>query len=134
MSEQSFDLNELIPTQNAVTMPLRHPVTGQQIESEHGPMSLEVVGTDSDVFRNRQRTLRNKRLKRNNRQKITADEIEADAIATIVSCTVGFNNIVLDGELIEYNEANAFKLYERLRWVFEQADEFIGERVNFMTA
>lgn len=91
----------------------------------------------------------------------TAEQIEAEALQLLVACSVGWDSetyakneageivkdadgnrqvvekhdyIVLGGENLAFNHANAMKVYSKLLWFREQVDNGIGDLENFIPA
>lgn len=124
------DLSIRDTAEAGVELELNHPTTAEPLG-----WFLTLRGTDSDAFRDqmiantraaRARLIAEKRAER------TAKEIEADGIALMVACTVGWRGITVNGGgALEYSSANAERLY-RETWIRQQADAFIGERANFL--
>jgi len=114
-------------------MTLLHPVSRQPLRDGEGrEVTLILAGQDSEAFRKAQRAATNKRLSAKGRTKLTAEELEAEAIELLARCTLGWTGIAFDGRPLDHSAANAVRLYERLPWVREQADEFIADRANYL--
>ncbi len=131
-----MDLSELEPKTGA-TIPLRHPVTNEPLEDSTGPLTIDIVGIDSPQFQARQRQIANKRLATagNRKSKLTAEDLEEEAIGTLAACITGWSaNVALDGKPLEYSRSNAKLLLTRLIWVREQVDAAIADRANFLKA
>lgn len=130
-----FDLSSLdTSTSAAGEMTLFHPVEETPLKGSDGkPITLQLLGIDSTEHQRAQRTITNRRLARPNRAKLTAEQLQAEMIEVLVACTVGWSdNFQLDGQAFGYSTENARTLYERFPWAREQADEFIGDRANFL--
>lgn len=135
-----MDLSTLEPTTDSVSVPLRHPTTNEKLfwEDEPGqpdkskPVTVNIVGMDSEAFRTRHRAIINKRLNAGKKAKITAEEIESESIDTIAVCITGWQHVGLDKKPLEYSRANAKVLLTRLPWLREQLDEAIADRANFL--
>lgn len=100
------------------------------------PVTITLLGMDSDKFTERKNATINKRIQQGARLKITAQSAQDDGNRTLAACTVAWDGIVLDGETLECTFDNAVKLYsdKRFPWLREQVDEFIAERENFLKA
>lgn len=128
-----MDLSTLEPTPDSVPVPLRHPTTSERLLSDTGaPITISIVGMDSEQFRTRHRAIINRRLNAGKKAKITAEEIEAESIDTIAACITGWQHVELDGKALEFSKANAKTLLTRLPWLREQLDEAIADRANFL--
>lgn len=115
------------------TMELLHPATKTPLRQENGePITITVAGMDSDVFRKAQRGATNRRLAQRGKVKLNAEELEAESIETLAACTLGWSGIVVAGQPLPFDRANAVKLYTTLPWVREQLDEFVADRANYL--
>lgn len=131
-----FDLAQFDVTaaaNNGATLQLRHPATGKKLEDAEGaPITITLAGSDSDAYRKAQRQITNRRLaetKKRGGLKLTSEELEEEALDILVACTLAWSsNLVIDGEV----PSNARKIYQRLPWAKEQADEFIADRAAFL--
>lgn len=111
-----------------------HPVT-----QEKTGVVFTVVGKDSDVYRAKIKAMANENMTREallaRRGKTdipNIDKLEARNIDALIAATVGWANVELDGEALEFNAANARKVYTRILPVREQVLEAINELENFM--
>jgi hypothetical protein len=134
-----MDLSQFDTTQTAeegAVMTVTHPATGVPLEQDDGtPVTITLAGTDSERFRRAERQALNRRLQGPRRnQNVTAEELEANGINGLVACTLAWSGIVLDGESLACTPDNARLVYKRLPWLREQANEFTGQRANFLRA
>lgn len=128
-----MDLSTLEPTTDSVPVQLRHPTTNERLTTDTGQaITVSIVGMDSEQFRTRHRAIINKRLNAGKKAKVTAEEIEAEAIETIAACITGWQHIELDGKAMEFSKGAAKTLLTRLPWLREQLDEAIADRANFL--
>lgn len=117
-------------------MDVENPVTGEKLKTADGaPVTITLLGLDSDRLKKRQNELTNDVLKKGFRPKrVTAEKGEDDRLTTLALATVGWENIDLGGEKLDFSQDNARKLYRRLPWLAEQVDAFVGDRANFLKA
>lgn len=116
-----------------VAMEVKHPTTGDVLKDGEEPVTITLVGADSQQYRDVQRSFQNARL-RDARKPVTAEQLETQATATLAACTLGWSGIELDGQKLDCTVPNAKRLYARLPWLREQVDAFISERANFLPA
>lgn len=118
-------------------MEVIHPGTGDVIrDPETGEaMTLTLLGVDSTAYQQAFRKNMNRRLnaKAKGQDKMTAEQLESEAIERLVLCTKGWTHVGLDGEVLDCTEANARLVYTRFPWLRMQADEFIADRANFLS-
>jgi hypothetical protein len=136
-----MDLSNLDTSKHAeagVFMPLRSPADGTTIKDEDtgNACGIVLLGKDSKEFQAFANNVTNRRLREQGKSgkiKMTAEEIEEDAVELLVRCTKQLVHIKVDGKELE-GTAGARTLYTRpgLRWVREQVDEFVGDREQFL--
>lgn len=114
-------------------MTILHPATREPIESDDGQQAgIRLVGQDSEEFRKASRKNTDRRLRsRQKGTKITAEELEQDAIDLLVACTKEWRGIYRNGTPLPYSLENARMLYSTVPFIREQVDEFAGDRANF---
>lgn len=113
-------------------MEVTHPVTLEPMQHDGSPVTITVLGQDSDHFRKEiQRRAKNQLMKR---QKITDTQLVDDAIDTLASITVGWQGICENGTLLEFNTENVRYVYHKYTWLRQQVDEFSSDRANFFKA
>lgn len=105
-------------------------------EASGEPWTIELLGSDAEDYVKVQKRFSDKRL-RGGIQKVAnaplnSDELEAEGIELLVTATKGWENLILDGKPLEYNNANARKLYTDFPFVREQVQEFINDRTNYL--
>ena len=113
----------------------KHPKTGVPLDCY-----LILRGQDSRTYkaslmeRRRARLARSAKLQASGQpQEIDLDNLEAEALESLVSMTLGFGGWSKgDDAELPYSAANARLLYESLDWLREQAQIFIGDRANFL--
>lgn len=97
------------------------------------PVTLTLLGVDSDAYRKATRKNMNKRFARRNPGKITAEELEVESLEVLAACTAAWSGIISrDGKDVPCNPANAKALYEAAPELRDQVDRFINDRANFL--
>jgi len=135
-----FDIYDFETTDTA-DMPVRNPKTGKQMMLPGGkdPVTITLAGRDSEIYRRVSRDLVNKRVEAA-RAAGAADvqqsdeDLENEALDLLSALTVNWNGITANKEPYPFSNENARKLYERLPWLREEVDRFVGNRANFMKA
>ncbi|MFO0271362.1 MAG: hypothetical protein ACK53W_12610 [Gemmatimonadota bacterium] len=125
-------LDTVAAADEGAIMDVLHPITQERlVDPETGEaVSLRLAGIDSERYRAHVRRSTNRRIQ-NRSRKVTAEDIEAEALDLLVAVTLGWTGIDLDGKPLPYSAANAKTLYTRCPWMREQADVFVGDRANF---
>ena len=103
---------------------------------------ITVTGKDGDAFReavqenldayNRRAQLARQRGKPLPSQ--SQAEQEEEGIDLLVVCTLGWQNMVVDGKELEFNVPNAKAVYRRFPWIRKQVDDAIGDIEGFLKA
>ncbi|MFV1943912.1 hypothetical protein VPH49_24240 [Pseudomonas luteola] len=125
-------LNTRIAAEKGEDLHLRHPTTGEKLYTEDGqPITIRMAGTDSSIYRN---AIKDMVRQRKGVKTTTPEQGEAFALDLLTSITLDWKNIVLsdDGEPLQFSPENARNLYAEYTWIREQADEFAGDRANFL--
>lgn len=112
-------------------MPVHGP-DGQPVTNEGAPVTLTLLGDDSDVLTKFDRITTNQHLRGG--QTITAELAEAKQIGRLARACVGWSGVILDGQPLPHSEENAKLLFKRFRWLRQQAALFISDRANFLKA
>lgn len=148
-----MDLMNLSTTEasnNGAWCHIRHPVSGaplyavdeterdgvQLTEEERGPIRVRVFGSDSAVYRKASHKVQNRRIetatKSRGKQVITAEDAAQDQTNLALACIQEWQNVQFQGEALEFNRANALKLFAQCPWMLEQLQEFIDDRGQFV--
>jgi len=117
------------------TLELRGPDDAPLFNDDGTPMTLTLLGSDSDVAVKIRNANQNRRLAQGARMKLTAESLEADAAGYLAKLTIGWN-ITMGGEKPPFSHDAAAALYRnpKLAFIREQADAAIADRANFMKA
>lgn len=132
-----MDLGSLVISSEAVEMQLSNPVTNEPMFVDEKPVALLMVGMDSEEWRKADRKITNRRLKvqKGGRNvKITAEELEFENQEKTLACVVGFKNIIVNGQPLEFSTENVRELFKNLPWLKRQAEDFIYDEANFIKA
>jgi hypothetical protein len=135
-----FEISEFETTDTA-DMPVKNPKTGKQMMLPGGkaPVTITLAGRDSEIYRKISRDLANRRAEVARAEGISEvqlsdAELDAEALDLLTALTLGWNGISSNKEPYPFSQENARKLYERLPWLREEVDRFVGNRANFMKA
>jgi hypothetical protein len=124
-----FDTQE--KAESGVEMVLENPMTGEPLMDKNGkPVTITLLGVDSWPYQEHAKAIQAKRVQRMVHSKAGGDT-DAEEMALLAACTVGWSGIVLDGQELKFSEGAARDLYQRFPWIKDQVDRFIGDRSNF---
>lgn len=132
-----MDLSTIDTTATAnegAVLELRGPDDAALYTADGSPVTITLLGKDSDVYTREVNANANRFLKQRGKATITAEGSKADGIRLLAKCTADWSGIRVDGEDLPCNLENAVKLYNRFAWIKEQVDEFIADRANFTKA
>lgn len=122
------------------TVEIYHPITRLPLTTEDGKkVTVTVLGRYSDVYVKNQRRATNRRLQQAGRGrggiKVNAEELEAEAVELLSNCITAWENVTVDGQVLECNQNNAKKILSdpRFAWFRDQVDEAVNDDSNFMS-
>lgn len=131
-----MDISAIDPVSLAnegAVLELRDVSGGALLQSDGSPVTLTLLGADSDVYVKASNALTNRALRNRGRQNITAESALTDQISLLAKATTGWSGIGIGEEITAFSEDNAKRLY-RVAFIREQAQEFISDRGNFSKA
>lgn len=105
---------------------------------EHTPverMGLMMLGIDSPVYQEHYHANQTRRMAQGQKiGKVTLDskKLDDEALDILIRCTVGFQNIQLDGQMLDCTPENVRILYARFPFIRDQAAAFMNERSHFL--
>ena len=116
---------------------LYDPKTSETLRNADGtPMTITIHGPYSARYRKISDEQRNRRLARAQRangvSNVTAEEMDASALATLIACVEAWNITVAD-EPEKFSEAAVRAVFAEFPWVREQVDAAFGDTKAFLT-
>lgn len=133
-----MDLSELKIKDEGIRLDLRHPATGEVLtygDNDEKIMHLIIGSADSEPYRKSQRKIIDRRLKQQQKfrqVKITAAQIEEEALISLAEVTYG-GKVFLNGKETEVTPgAVAINLYKEYSWIKEQANDQLEDRGSFL--
>lgn len=129
MDLASLDLTKA--SNDGAWITLKHPATGEELSGR-----IKIVGKDSTKFTQlseefKRKTLDDMKANKTMAQRMENAQEQSDAI--LVSCTLDWDGMMLDGKDLPFSEANVKMVYSRFNWIKEQIDVAIADRANFLT-
>lgn len=104
------------------------------IQEDGRPVTITLLGKDSDVFVKHEAAATNRRLAQGTRVKLTAEALKADTIGGLAKCTVAWDGIGIDEDATECTYENALRLYNTFPDIRDQVSAFVDDRANFSKA
>ena len=116
-------------SEEGVWCDIENPSTG-----ETTGIRIKVLGIDSKVYRDHTRKVQDRNLKKGFRgmKNLKSETLDANKIELICVCTTEWENVSNNGKKSPCDVENKKWLYKTYRWIFDQVDEFIGDRGNFL--
>lgn len=134
MDLSTLDTAEL--ANQGALLELRDPAGNPVLQEDGSPVTLTVLGEDSDVVTQVNNRNANQFLRGTSAggQAVTAEMSRTNEINKFATATVGWSGIVVDGEVVTFSLDAAKALYRRFPWIRDQVRAFIGDRANFTKA
>jgi hypothetical protein len=133
-----MDLSQFEVTDSDLgVMRVRHPATGDELATEKGDaVTLTMIGMDSQRYREAQRKIIDVRLKNRSRAAAlpSAGETEKAIVEGLAIAVVAWQNFGLGAEQTPCTTENVITAFDRLPWLRNQVDAFLGDRANFLKA
>lgn len=136
--EKRMDLSNLMVTDEAKAVDLVHPVTFRPLGTPEKPVRVMIVPPSHPRMRAVERRIADQRVQNamvaRGRMKLSADEIEAEAVDRLVACIESWEGIDMDGKPLKVSAENARMLMTNpaLRWLRDQVDQALGDHGTFL--
>lgn len=131
----SFEkLNTAKVSETGAPMKVYGPDGTPVLDSKGKQAVVYLRSRDSQSYRAKQHEMTNAALNRRNR-KVTAQQIEAQAVELMVACATGWEGIEDENDKPVKFSPEKFEEYltkPGFEWFREQVDEFINSRANFL--
>lgn len=121
--------------EQAADMVVRHPATEEPLTGENGePWTIRLASAYSKRYSDARHRAINRRLQKK-KKVVRSQEIDQSSLEVLAAATIGWTNPpTINGELFEYSEDNAVRLYTEFPWVKAQAVTFIEDDANFFSS
>ena len=123
-----MDLSEIRKqAQDEAWVTILHPVSGAETS-----MRIRLLSPDSERYRqidNRIRYATTKSMTK--RGGLSAEELSESGLQLLIQATVGWENVIFDGQPIQFSPENVRTVYTDFPFIREQVDRFLGDRRNF---
>lgn len=96
------------------------------------PVTITVLGPDSDKMRQFQSNMMRSMMKRR-KASMDADDLDRKMTSQLVEAVVSWQGVMMNGEELDCTRDNAKVLFDKHRWLREQLLGFQQERANFLT-
>lgn len=113
--------------EEGVDVTIVHPKTGEDMG-----IKIRVVGPESKRQKRIRNMLVNDRLVRNRNRRVTAAELDTDALKISASSILSWQGIEINGKPFEYSEENSEYLLTNYPFIREQIDSAVSDRAVFI--
>lgn len=123
-----MDLSEIQKqAQDEAWVTILHPVSGEETS-----MRIRLLSPDSERYRQIDNRIRNAATKSmTKRGGLSAEELSESGLQLLIQATVGWENVIFDGQPIQFSPENVRTVYTDFPFIREQVDRFLGDRRNF---
>lgn len=123
-----MDLSEIRKqAQDEAWVTILHPVSGEETS-----MRIRLLSPDSERYRQIDNRIRNAATKSmTKRGGLSAEELSESGLQLLIQATVGWENVIFDGQPIQFSPENVRTVYTDFPFIREQVDRFLGDRRNF---
>jgi hypothetical protein len=128
-----FDLSDLKPKSDTITVDLLHPGTGDPLASEKSKMQIILYAPHTKEYKQVVHEQQNKRLERLRSKKknfVSAEDIENLALEMVVKVTKEWD-ILLNGEVPKLTVDKVKEIYTEYPFIVEQINEAIDDYNSF---
>lgn len=113
---------------------LRGPDGSPLLQDDGKPITITLLGADSDALTLISTRQTNRYLKGQGQMRVTAELARSNELEYLAKATVAWDGIKIDGTVPDCTEAEARALYTRFPWITAQARAFVEDRANFLKA
>lgn len=112
---------------DGIDVSILHPKTGEELG-----ITIRVAGPDSDRQKKARNAINNERLRMSRNKRLTAAELETDALKITAASIISWDGVVENGEAVPLNAENATAILTRYPFIREQLDTAVGDRAGFI--
>lgn len=118
-------------TQDESWMTICHPISGEETT-----MRIKVMNPDSAAYKAVDTRIKNmgfKTAQRKGGKNLSVEDLDETQLQLLIGVTTGWENVIFDGQPIEFSADNVRMVYKEFPFIREQVDRFISDRRNFFT-
>lgn len=129
----SIDLGQFDAAIEQMEAGLDLPILG--MDGKPLGLTIRIAGPDSSRAQAAREALHQEAVESERLTPLTAAEVAAQGTRFLAKLTIGWTpTVTVDGEVLEYSEANAIRVYEKYRFIRQQVDNAAGSRAGFFLA
>lgn len=112
---------------DGIDVVILHPKTGESLG-----ITVKVAGPDSDRQKKARNAINNERLRMSRNKRLTAAELEADALKITAASIISWDGVIENGEDVVLNAESATAILAKYPFIREQLDSAVGDRAGFI--
>ncbi len=130
------DMDVIAASDKGARMKLLHPTTDDVLMIGEDEQYIDVLGKDSRLYKEIMSEIQARQFTRAARKKnvgaaLRGIQNEVDSLELLAKLCTGWR-IWIDGQSPKFTEGAAKQVLGDYPWIYEQVDEFIGNRANFL--
>lgn len=128
------DFDTVKASESGIKFNVLHPKTKEELVYDGKPVWISLLGPDSEKYKKENNKIINGRIKSNRKGgTITTEVIEQDNKKLVSMVITGWSdNFGIDGEPLTFSLENAKMLLDAYPWIYDQLNDFLGDRGNFL--
>lgn len=128
------NLDTVSASNEGAILELRGPDGAALFQEDGSPITITLLGPDSDAYTQASNILTNRALRSRGKAQITAESALTDQISLLAKITTAWAGIKVAGETWTCNSENVKRFYRAYPFVRDQVQEFVADRGNFLKA
>lgn len=113
--------------EDGIDVAILHPGTGEDLG-----ITVRVAGPDSERQKKARNAITNERLQKSRNKRLTASELEADAIKITAASIIEWSGMIENGKPVELTRENATAIITKYPFIYDQLTAAIGDRSGFI--
>jgi len=127
-------LDTVSASNEGAVLELRGPDGAALFQDDGSPVTITLLGADSDAYTRASNLLTNRALRSRGKAQITAESALTDQINLLAKITTDWSGIKVGGESWQCDEERVKRFYRQFPFVRDQVQEFVADRGNFLKA
>lgn len=115
---------------SGISVNLRHPVTDEELEHGGKPITIVILGRDSNQWNAEQKKINTRNSKKYKKGTIPIPVVEKSLKEILARCTIEVpnNNLIFEGKKVKCEFDALFQLYQDRPWITEQLAQAAADR------
>lgn len=117
-----MDISDFPVVKETSEVLIRNPVTQEYM------FTVEIYGPDTDFYRRAQIEI----VRSSSGKKATHEDLLQGSARMMAKITKSWSDLTMGDNDFECTEENAFKIYSDFKYIADQVELFLGDRLNFL--